>query len=163
MCLRACVCIQTTLPLLLLFFIIPLGMTFSPNPCTKCRCDFDKTFGDHRYGNAVCSVTDCPTLKCTSGQSETKPGQCCPVCKTPTACPSLDTVEINLTESEKCKSHTLEPWSSKPILVCWKDQVQTATFILKGTSLKCEIKVKVIGKYKVRVRMVDKVKVRMVG
>ncbi|KAI0241049.1 Sushi, von Willebrand factor type A, EGF and pentraxin domain-containing protein 1 [Lamellibrachia satsuma] len=117
-------------------------MTFSPNPCTKCRCDFDKTFGDHRYGNAVCSVTDCPTLKCTSGQSETE--QCCPVCKTPTACPSLDTVEIKLTESEKCKSHKLEPWSSKPILVCWKDQVQTATFILKGTSLKCEIKVKVV-------------------
>ncbi|KAI0212702.1 hypothetical protein LSAT2_002357 [Lamellibrachia satsuma] len=130
--------------------IYQVGMTFSPNPCTKCRCDFDKTFGDHRYGNAVCSVTDCPTLKCPLDQQETKAGQCCPVCKASTKCPSTVIVELELGEESNIECYWYKPkWTSRQVpkvQFCWKgkDKVQTAKFNHTASGLACTVQVKVI-------------------
>ena len=139
-------------------------MNFSPNPCTKCRCALDKTFGDRRYGNAVCSVTDCPTLKCPLDQQETKAGQCCPVCKAPTKCPSVVIFELKLGKEHNKGCYLYKPkWTSKQVVqFCWegKDKVQTAKFNHMASGLVCTVQVKVVGKYKVRT--VGKINVRYV-
>ena len=125
------------------------GVTFSPNVCTTCRCEFDKTFGDRRYGNAICSITDCPKLKCISdGVPISMSGECCPVCAELTKCPAADIVAISLGATQNCAVYIPE-WSATETRFCWalsNDHVQTSTLTLLGSNMRCQLNVTVVGK-----------------
>lgn len=126
--------------------IYQVGATFSPNPCMKCRCDFDKTFGDHRYGNAVCSVTDCPVLECPSGRPTKVSGQCCPVCKAPDRCPDSVTETLQVDDKSNCVDFKPD-WATETLQFCWtksNDHKQTAKFKFPGLTNPCEVKVIVV-------------------
>ncbi|XP_063287557.1 extracellular matrix protein 2-like [Pelobates fuscus] len=61
------------------------GAAWSPQPCTMCICDL---------GKQVCEPISCEMIACSSGELQTSPGTCCPICvktETPTLRVSLPT------------------------------------------------------------------------
>ena len=65
------------------------GETFTPNPCVTCECTRDRSYGDPRYGGAVCRIKDCPILDCPPEQQLPSADQCCKTCVAGNATRSL--------------------------------------------------------------------------